>query len=401
MSGGHFMINKGTIIYIGGFELPDRNAAAHQVLNNARIFRDLGYKVVFCGINRNIVESQSQFHETVLGFDSYPVPYPKSTREWIKYMVDYDSIRRVIDEEQNVKYVITYNVHAIPLRKTINYCKGKGIKVIANVTEWYENPFSLSPGKAVRWLDTMLVMHRYHKKADGIIAVSKYLQNFYSRYVPDIIVLPPFVDINESKWKESIPYTPNPKIEFVYSGTIEPGSNERKDKLCPIIDCFELLAEKFEFHFSIVGISENDFTKQFPSMTNKINRLERKVTFYGRVPHADSINMLKRADYCIFVRDSSRKNNAGFPTKFVESWTSGVNIIASNISDIKDYFPSDGKSIILDNNDPETIQNALVQVLSEGLAELSNSRREGLGIDNPFYYKNWESKVEAFLCRLS
>ena len=26
---------KGTVLYVGGFELPDKNAAAHRVVNNA------------------------------------------------------------------------------------------------------------------------------------------------------------------------------------------------------------------------------------------------------------------------------------------------------------------------------------------------------------------------------
>ena len=30
-------MEKGTILYIGGFELPDKNAAAHRVLSNGKI----------------------------------------------------------------------------------------------------------------------------------------------------------------------------------------------------------------------------------------------------------------------------------------------------------------------------------------------------------------------------
>lgn len=40
-------MHKGTILYVGGFELPDKNAAAHRVLSNAKIFRELGYNVFF------------------------------------------------------------------------------------------------------------------------------------------------------------------------------------------------------------------------------------------------------------------------------------------------------------------------------------------------------------------
>ena len=40
---------KGTIIYYGGFSLPDKNAAANRVVSNGKIFKALGYNVVFLG----------------------------------------------------------------------------------------------------------------------------------------------------------------------------------------------------------------------------------------------------------------------------------------------------------------------------------------------------------------
>ena len=43
---------KGSVLYVGGFELPDKNAAAHRVINNAKILRELGYRVIFCGVDR-------------------------------------------------------------------------------------------------------------------------------------------------------------------------------------------------------------------------------------------------------------------------------------------------------------------------------------------------------------
>ena len=54
--------NRGTILYVGGFELPDKNAAAHRVLNNAKIFRELGFHVIFCGIDQNIEQPLSLIH---------------------------------------------------------------------------------------------------------------------------------------------------------------------------------------------------------------------------------------------------------------------------------------------------------------------------------------------------
>ena len=44
---------KGTIIYMGNFALPDKNAAAHRVMINGKIFKDLGYRVAYLGVTRD------------------------------------------------------------------------------------------------------------------------------------------------------------------------------------------------------------------------------------------------------------------------------------------------------------------------------------------------------------
>lgn len=390
------MFEKGSIIYIGGFELPDRNAAAHQVLNNAKILTKLGYKVVFCGVNKSCYQETPFAHELVQGFDSYPLPYPSSLFGWVKYMLGFKSIKRVIEMHPDAKCVIAYNVHAIPMIRLLSFCKKKNIRVIANITEWYENPVSLSPIKMIKAIDTALVMKKVYKRVDGIIAVSSYLKDYYINSVNNTIVIPPLVDINEEKWHHC-KHICNQKVEFVYSGTIGNDKGNSKDLLCPIIDCLDSCFSDDSFHVSIVGITKDDFLMIFPNMCEKIEHLDNRVSFYGRVSHNESISKLIQADYCIFVRESTRKNNAGFPTKFVEGWTSGLNFIASDISDIAQYFPNDKFNMILDDNSPETIMNAIQKAVSFTPSELADNRRNGLQPNNPFYINNWMSIMEEFL----
>ena len=43
---------KKTILYLGGFLLPDKNAAAHRVVNNSKIFEALNYNVILIGYDK-------------------------------------------------------------------------------------------------------------------------------------------------------------------------------------------------------------------------------------------------------------------------------------------------------------------------------------------------------------
>ena len=70
-------MKKRTILYVGGFELPDKNAAAQRVLSVAKIFKSIGYNVIFLGIDKTI-DTKISIEETkreYFGFGSWAIPY--------------------------------------------------------------------------------------------------------------------------------------------------------------------------------------------------------------------------------------------------------------------------------------------------------------------------------------
>lgn len=381
------MNNKGTIVYIGGFEMPDRNAAAHRVLNNARIFKEIGYNVVFCGIDKTITSDCNEPFE-VDGFDSYPSAYPQNKKQWVKSLLDFTHIKTVIDKYDDVRFAVAYNMHAKPLSELLRYCHKRGIKVIADITEWYGNGFSINPIKFVRWYDTNEVMTRLHKKVDGIISISTYFSDYYKNFVKSVVQLPPLVDFQEDIWQTGNNLKNDSVVEFVYTGS--PGRD--KDKINLIINCF-CECNQFDFKFRIIGITKEQFITDYPDYAEKIEILGHKIEFAGRISHKDSILALKNADYCIFIRDPSRKNMAGFPTKFVECVSSGVGIIANEVSNIKDYFPKDGKSILIRDTDIDEICRAIEQAIKSDIDKIRDSRKS----NDEFDYRGHISCMNEFL----
>lgn len=387
------MDRKGTIIYIGGFEMPDKNAAAHRVLNNAKIFNELGYHVVFCGVDHDITGDAKTI--TKIGtFDNIPAAYPKSSREWVKQLIDFSHIEKTFNQYSDVKYAIAYNMHAIPLARLLHYCKKKSIKVIADATEWYENKLSLNPVKFIKCIDTFIVMRYLQKKVDAMIAISMYLAKYYSKHIKNIIVVPPLVDLTERIWQVS-DVEKEKCVEFVYSGS--PGTGKDKDKLGEIIEAFGRLDETCKYMFTIIGLTYEQFVKIFPECRKTLLCIKDHICFKGRVSHRESIKALYKADYCIFVRNRSRKNMAGFPTKFVECCTSGINIIANDVSDIGKYFPKDAKSEFIENTDINQIKQALRKVLAK---DISFIRTKCENSKDKFDYHNWNACFESFLVEI-
>ena len=378
------MYKNGTVIYVGNFEMPDKNAAAHRVLNNAKIFKELEYRVCFCGIEKNDTEVPDQ-PINMGSFFTWPTKYPHNSLEWIKAMLEFKVLKKAIVFYPDVIFVIAYNMHTIPFFRLFKYCKKNGIKLIADVTEWYENKPSLQPIKMMKCIDTWCMMHILHKWVDGMIVISSFLAEYYRKSVKNLIVLPPLVDITESKW-ENDPSNQMGITEFVYSGL--PGQN--KDKLGLILSAFNEIRDN-NFHFSIIGITKDEFYKLFSKESTFADLMQDKISFLGRVSNEKSIRLLKQSDYSIFFRETTRKNNAGFPTKFVEAITSGTAIITNEFSDLKNNFPEDGKSILLKNLKQENVVQALKIAIEQG-----SIIRENKGSDQ-FDFHHYIKEMRIFL----
>ncbi|MBP2070684.1 glycosyltransferase [Thermoanaerobacterium butyriciformans] len=385
-------MSKGTILYVGGFELPDKNAAAHRVLSNGKIFRELGYDVVFIDIdkslkfNSNILETK----KSIQGFECWSRPYPKSNNEWINYLTNIDSIKLISDRYEQVKAIIAYNYQAIALYKLRNFCHKHNIKIIADCTEWYSTKGSNIVFKIIKGLDSFLRMRIIQKRLDGLIVISKYLENYY-RNCNNVIRIPPLVDLNEEKWNAVTTEYSDNKLRFIYSGS--PGKN--KDKLNLLLETLYELKEHDNYVLNIVGITEEQYIYDYPDHKELLNALGERVKFLGRLSHIDSIKALKNSDFSVFIREDTRLTKAGFPTKFVESISCGVPVITTNTSDLKDYL-YEGENGFFINQDANISIEKLKNILYIDKNDVLKMKRNCYKY-NVFFYRNYLSECKEFL----
>lgn len=334
---------KGRFLYVGPFQLPDKNAAAQRVLGIAKLLRLLEYEVVFLDVNKVVQEFDDVPHD-ICGFETYSQPYPVGLKQWVKHALSPMHVQEVLQKHNDWKGVIAYNYPAIALRRLISLCHKQNILALADCTEWYAPDFSNLHRMAVT-LDSCLRMRWVQKKVDGVIAISSFLAKYYQPYTK-VVTLPPLVDIEDEKWKRTKSTHVDDRIKLYYVGS--PGSNLGKDRLEVIIRALGKYPSSDKLVFNVVGITEVQFLKVFPECQSIVNNLKKQesLIFHGRLPHQESITLLKNADYSIFLRYPNRMTMAGFPTKFVESITCGVPVITNDTSDLKKYM-SDGKNGIL------------------------------------------------------
>jgi hypothetical protein len=249
------MRNKGTIAYIGGFELPDKNAAAHRVISNGKALEQLGYKVVFVGvtdydkiINNKIVK---------YGFDTYATRVPRGLMEQVSYFYDVSHYKKIFDTLENLKGVICYNMPSGLMRNLRKYNSSRNVKTFADVTEWYLGSLKSNI------LMTLFKRNEYKirmlytaKKLDGVIAISSYLNTYFKEKNAATITIPPLVDSYDEKWG-NISSSADAPIKIVYAGgAFSIKEAYVKDRLDLVIEALSVLKrEGFNFIFNVFGTS--------------------------------------------------------------------------------------------------------------------------------------------------
>ena len=329
------------ILYIGGFELPDKNAAAQRVLANAKLLREMNFKVKFVGISKDIANAPQEID----GFQSNPIPYPKSTKDWFHQILTFIDAERVISE--NPDYVVLYNFPSVASLKILKACHKHGIKVIHDLTEWESAPH-WDARSIMRKIDINLRMRYCMKRMDGVICISRYLFDFYRKYTR-VILVPPTVNLDDPKWDRNRLISTNEQVKLIYAGNAEFGTKDRLDIIVQEVGKNPML------WLDIIGMTKDQYENGYKTKINYPN-----IVFHGRIPHKQAVKAVQDADFQMLIRESTLKNNAGFPTKFVESISSGTPLIATLTSNIGDYIVDGKNSIIV--NDMASISEILSRV---------------------------------------
>lgn len=361
------------IIYIGGFELPDKNAAAHRVMSNAKLLREMGHEVLFFSISKSLYYGPCK----VEGFNNNCIQYPFSLKQWIYYILFFVSNKEIIDKKPD--YVILYNFPAVASLKIMRSCHKHGIKVIHDLTEW-ESETGWSLRSIIRRFDINLRMKYCTKRMDGVIAISKYLYNYYRKYTTTIFI-PPTVDLQASKWNRERKIIVGNKIKLVYAGCAGKGQKDRLDIIINDVIRYPQL------QLDIIGMTEDNYILYF----GYLPKHRENVIFHGHLSHIDALQIVQMADFQMIIREGNLKNNAGFPTKFVESISCCTPVVSTLTSNIADYLVNGLNGFIVTNENPlGEVLRVIAEMSKEKIKEMKMECKRCNQFDYRVYKKSFE-----------
>lgn len=319
-------MKKGTILYVGNFELPDKGASANRVMTNRLLFHEIGYRTVYLGVTKEA--GFGGIRKSSFDDDVFERSYPSSTKMWLERSYSLKDITAVVEKYNDVKFVIFYNSPISLVKKAHRFFSKRDIKVLYDCTEWKADTEGNKLKQLYKKYDAYQIQHSLEKYVDGLILVSSKMYKQYQKKPK--VLLPPLLDVNAPMWRQE--RTRNDDVfEFCYAG--EPG---KKDDLCRLIDAYKGIDKKNN-RLLIIGLKKEEFVQEHPEYLPIVDSIGEQIYFMGRVSHEEVIRRLINTDCFVFIRESNLRNNAGFPTKFTEAYTSGTQVIATDISDLGNY----------------------------------------------------------------
>lgn len=369
-----------TILYVGNILFPDGDAASHRVIGNAKVLRELGYHVILLGCREDEKRELLETRDNVMNFDCYFFSKPNTNKEWYKYLVSINWYASILE---SVDIVIAYNYPAIALNKLRKYCKRTGKKVYADCTEWFD-PSGRSIWNMLKRMDTSIRMRKVQPKLDGIIVISSFLQRYYEQRNTHVICIPPLIDKSDKKWHNDEEVL-NDMLRLAYVGN--PGSGG-KDKLDIIINAINEILNKqpsLKVQFTIVGITKEQYLERFSFLPQKMDKV---VFFMGRKSNMEALDIIKKSNFSIFLRDKNLVTTAGFPTKFPESIACGTPVLTNDTSDISRYLVNGKNGFLLDKTSADSLCESLYIALSIDENRKINMKNYCLN-DNTFDYHSF------------
>ncbi|MBQ7099994.1 MAG: glycosyltransferase [Clostridia bacterium] len=358
--------------------MPDKSAAANRVVSNGKIFSALGYRTVFIGVSE---EQFNGMRPVAACKDMFETAHPESTSQWVKHMLSVEHIVSLADKYGDVCKVILYNVPMFTLIKAKKVFSKRNVEVCYDCTEWTKDTDGSLPKRLFKAFDEILISNYAHRVADGIIAISSMMEKKYKKS-KKLLVLPPLIDVNDEIWHQQSE-SHKGVFEFCFAGI----PDAKKESLDKIVEAF-LSIDRSDICLRIIGVEREDFNQIYPDCIIT-EAASDKIVFMGRLSHKETVKYILGCDCYIFIRRSDKRNNAGFPTKFTESFTCGVPIITTDVSDVGGYIKKSGRGCLLANMAKENISVAM-------LCQIKNKNQPNK-LDKTFHYESFIKPTENWL----
>ncbi len=270
------------------------------------------------------------------------------------------------------------------LNELFRFGKQIGFKIICGMLELFgpEDYPTLDKFK-----ETEHIEGNVYLKADAILSISEYIDDYYRDRGMAAWRFPPMIDSAEHFTE---PKTTD-KYKFIIPST--------KDSLQSMLKAFAGLKEseldRLELH--LCGI-DRDALDRFLT-ASEYARLERAVFLHDWMRYDALLSLYRQMNFMVIARKKCRRTLANFPSKVPEGMIYGVVPVVSDVGDYTKYYLEDEyDSLFIDGDSVEEIRKVLHRAVSLETEEYhrysGNARKTA---EKRFDYHVWVPQMKKML----
>ena len=393
-------MNHGLLV-IGDINYPTGSAPSNRVHLYCKAIND--YKIDPFIINVSSGHANKQHYNYLSRHESIPFYYCQKSHLYQKNFFK-RNIRKiagvfnsfiVIKRLKNKRKltVLFYSLNTYYEIVYFLYLKLLGIPIIQ---EYNEAPLFVINNKKYQKFHLWMLQHLKLKMYDGLIVISDYLNNYFSKIYPSskISQIPILVDMSRFE-NIDVPKKSNKKtLTYIgYMGGTKDGVQMLLEAIAKVklsIDCFKL---------QLVGYGPEKDIQLIKKKVKELN-IQDNVLFLGSKTSAEIPKILLNSDLLVLARPNNNQAKAGFPTKLGEYLASKRPVLITLTGEIGKYLKDNENAYVVEPDNNDHFANKLIYALND--PKSAQIAENGYNVANKnFNYKLYKNKLQEIFNLLS
>ena len=237
---------------------------------------------------------------------------------------------------ENFDSMLLYSGYTPMLTRLLYLGRRHGKKLFFDAVEWaskgrswWLSPYYANVGFAMRFLVP---------KCDGVLCISSFLEDWYATHTFTLRI-PAIYSIPKFSLDSPLPSEPsrNSPIKIVYLGNSD---HDHVALICEFLQKNQETFDSIQLHIAGNFKGLKVVEEMFDTKTKNT-----QIVIHGQLSQEQALKLLKNSHLMIFLREKNSITSAGFPTKFVQSFSNSIPVITNSSSDL-DFYLQDNKNCI-------------------------------------------------------
>ena len=268
------------------------------------------------------------------------------------------------------------------------------VPIILESCEWYDVRGFRHEKKDIRYYQFQHCFNNSYNKVDGVIAISRLLEEHYRPLVKRVIRIPGIHEVYRIPYR--IDSRSDNEIRFLFAGNIF-GEKEQFTEL--LIAMSKIQLDDKAIKLNVYGPSKQDVINSLDEIgRTSLEALGERVIFHGMVPQSKMAGICAENDFGVFFRPNRRSSHAGFPTKLGEYLAAGTPVITNDTGDLSLIVNNTENGYLLKGANVESIKDILEKCCMQSEDERILMRRKArLSAEKILDFSVYSAEIRDFI----